>query len=1434
MTSAESGRAAGATLALAVAGTAVAALAQSIIPRSGWGSVACFASAAVLFGWSARRAGDAAELDAAATAPLPRRFLQLCVAGVALCLAASVLVYAQQPASATHLVWTLGLLVLALAAFAAPRGERRLAPMSVRQRVGLAAVLGFAGVVLFCGLPGLPTEMHGDDAEVGLDAIRLLANFNLFDAGWFELPRFHAFPTLLGFEVLGINALGLRATSAALGVAGVALLFAVVRRLWSVELGLLAALLLAGQRFYLHIGRAGYHYIDTPVLSLLVVWLFLQIWQERRLGAAVWCGLGLGLGIQTYYASRLVPLLLILTWCSALWPLVVALRRAPGGGAARLRLAAREQVPGFAVVVLIAIAVAAPTFAYFAHHWGAFWERTRDTSLFTPAARQHLAVGYQTDSFIQILAIQLRAALTLFNATRDTSVQYGLRGAFFEPVSAVLFVLGVGAACARLRERRMRLVLLWTAVPLIAGAALTIDTPFYPRISGLVPFAVLLVCVALDQLRRAVRAAVPGRIGAWTSAALIGAAATLIVATNARTYFIDYAPRYRVAPSVEIANFVRKHGADKTTYMVGGLPAYSILHGTIAFLTYGYATHDIERLDAFLSTHQLDPLKTAFVIMPQGVDLIPQVERAVGRLDLQTHRNARGEVAFLSAVPAAAHDALDSADELKQSAQPGPTLAAVGRGLALLEQAARTVLIGTAALALGLALLAARGWWRGPGVRALREPWRPRLARWRRAWFGPDGHEQRALPPSWMVWAALLAIVALAFALRTYRLTELPAGFFCDEAGNGFNSFCLLHAGRDETGARWPLYIWSFDVSYKNPIFVYSTLLPMSLLGASELAVRLTAALYGTATVLALFFLGRALMGPLTGLAAALLLATLPWHLHFSRIGFELITLPFFFTLGLTCMVRWTQGRRTLAPALVLLGLCLYTYVPAKLFIPLFLAVFAVLYRRELLARWRETLLAAAALALTALPVTIFDIAHHSQAGSYFANTTILARGAQPLGVARRFVKNYRAFFSRTFLFDASNDRILRHSVSDHGELYWCLAPLLGVGVVVAALRRDRAMRLPLVWLGLYPAAAALMNEIPSASRGFIGAPAFALLGAIGAGGLLRLAARVGPRRAGALQGLLIAVGVAVLGTATARYWALYRDEYPLYAAKEYTGFQFGHRQVLDYFRQHYDEYDLLLLSTRRSNQPEVFLRFYDGTQRPLREGEPPPFEHGEKMVASAADAYDYYLPGRRILFAVLPEEVPLFADGKVLERIIAPDGSAAFVLVAATRLKDFVSTWMVGGPYPGDDHSPPPDWNPDAPPPDAGDGVSWRLQNQLFADVLLNDFFSPNAEHTCAWAENFVSSETPRTLRVFAGFDDTGEVFVNGAAVALTPSDNPEQTLIDASSGTLELAAGRNRIAVRSCDDIGDWRFSFRLENLDGSPVEGLTWAYGPRRYPE
>jgi hypothetical protein len=255
------------------------------------------------------------------------------------------------------------------------------------------------------------------------------------------------------------------------------------------------------------------------------------------------------------------------------------------------------------------------------------------------------------------------------------------------------------------------------------------------------------------------------------------------------------------------------------------------------------------------------------------------------------------------------------------------------------------------------------------------------------------------------------------------------------------------------------MYVWSFGVSYKNPVFIYSAMLPMALLGPTELAVRLTAALYGSGTVIALFFLGRALMGSAAGLIAALLLAVCPWHLHFSRIGFELIALPFFFTLATTSLVRWTQGRRTLPQAMVCTASACTPTRRRSCSCPL-----SVRLRRSTAA------LAAApartplppACSSTAAPVVIFDLTHRKEAGAT-GPTRRLARDEPPRRCCT-FAQNYPPLLARvlfrtaTTIIAASAARptlpLLRPAAGDRGGI---------------ALARDRAMRLPLLWLGLYP-----------------------------------------------------------------------------------------------------------------------------------------------------------------------------------------------------------------------------------------------------------------------------------------------------------------------------------------------------------------------------
>ena len=182
------------------------------------------------------------------------------------------------------------------------------------------------------------------------------------------------------------------------------------------------------------------------------------------------------------------------------------------------------------------------------------------------------------------------------------------------------------------------------------------------------------------------------------------------------------------------------------------------------------------------------------------------------------------------------------------------------------------------------------------------------------------------------------------------------------------------------------------------------------------------------------------------------------------------------------------HGRpRWLLAAGPLFALCLYTYGPAKLFVPLFLLGAVLVYARRLWAVRRWVALGLLLAMLTAAPVIVFDFAPSRSLGAVLQpHDDAERRHSRWRENAARVWDQYTRFFSRSFLFERG-DPLLRHAVPGFGELYWCMLPLLGLGRAVVPVAAPSGGKLFLWWLVLYPIAPALMNEAPSASRGIIG-----------------------------------------------------------------------------------------------------------------------------------------------------------------------------------------------------------------------------------------------------------------------------------------------------------------------------------------------------------
>jgi len=674
--------------------------------------------------------------------------------------------------------------------------------------------------------------------------------------------------------------------------------------------------------------------------------------------------------------------------------------------------------------------------------------------------------------------------------------------------------------------------------------------------------------------------------------------------------------------------------------------------------------------------------------------------------------------------------------------------------------------------------------------------------------------------------ASLAVVVLLAAFLRIYDLGDRPAGFYCDEAGLGYNAYTIANYGTDENGRSFPLFFWSFGVSYKNPAFVYAAAIPVKLFGTTEFAVRLTSALFGIGTVIGIFFLGRALMGAWLGLFAALFLAICPWHLHFSRIAFELIAFPFFFTLGLSFFVRFTQGRQTLPLAMFFFGLCFYAYAIANLFVPLFVIGATLLFLPTFFRRFGQSAIALVTLAATVAPVAAFYVERMGTSGSqYFRNTTHLKEGEALSLQLERTWGYYLEFFSPAFLFERG-DPIVRHAVPGFGELYPFFLPLLLVGAAVCLLYPNRRSKLPLLWLALYPLGASLMTEIPSASRGFIGAPAFCLVTAVGAVAILRALGWIGRWRPVSLtlQAAAIGAGLFVLVPQVQAYLHAYFVDYPAQSAPGYGGFQYGYRDVVQYMESKRSEYDLLMLTAVEVNQPQVFPQFYRGVKPNAPSG---------YMILNPAE-FGRYSPDQRILASLRPSDLDLFSDYEIHKEIIAPGGRKEFVIAEIKARKQFLTNWLVLGLFENDnltgidrDSIDITDLRRDRY-QGAFDEVFWRRITPQFVLVDLNQFFTRadprnigNPEHVCAYAALTVHADASKSAFLeISGTDDVAKLWLNGRS--LTPF--PLMLGGGHKSRPIDLHAGDNLLVLKTCENVGGWAFKARITNADGGDLAGIT----------
>ncbi len=180
-------------------------------------------------------------------------------------------------------------------------------------RIALLLILLLAAALRLVGLNNTspPGITHDEVANWLIDRSILAGNHAIYftqayghEAGYHYLQA--------GFvALLGDNVLALRLPSAFLGLLLVAVTYALVRRLFGRDAGVLAAGVTAVLLWPVFFSRLALRAISLPVLSGLSAILWWQAWEHKDASAPLLftaAGLIAGLSFHTYMAARAVPI----------------------------------------------------------------------------------------------------------------------------------------------------------------------------------------------------------------------------------------------------------------------------------------------------------------------------------------------------------------------------------------------------------------------------------------------------------------------------------------------------------------------------------------------------------------------------------------------------------------------------------------------------------------------------------------------------------------------------------------------------------------------------------------------------------------------------------------------------------------------------------------------------------------------------------------------------------------------------------------------------------------------------------------------------------------------------------------------------------------------------------------------------------------------
>lgn len=459
-----------------------------------------------------------------------------------------------------------------------------------------------------------------------------------FSVGWFGHPALFYFIQAGAMAVFGEDLVGMRMLAVMVGALCPPTLYLLGKLGWGRITGFSAGWLLAVSHFHLQYSRMALQNMETVWLVIVAACCIVKLKPGQNEEAAasnrvtflILAGLTVGLNQYFYVGARFA---LILT---APLLLLLLLQR-------RVNF---YQVSVFALVLVI---VLLPQLVFYGQHPENFSVRSQGVNIFSTEniARVLGPEATLQRDWLRLLIKQGQEHWHFWFDGSDTSPFYWAGTPAFDPVTIILFWLGLGIVLLRLRHFPNLVAAAWWGLGTLLAGIFTLNPTWGARLVVIAPSVTLIAGILVQELLTLFLPLWPRRTLKTCAAIFGGLGLVLVFYLNVTTYFVDYALERPGLDLITVAQPMAEH-RDYVSYLLGS--STDVNQGVIRFVARDAEKYNMPPLDQLENTLATVPKGKGllFVAQPPREAELAIIQQRLPHGARQTYYNPRGELSLIT------------------------------------------------------------------------------------------------------------------------------------------------------------------------------------------------------------------------------------------------------------------------------------------------------------------------------------------------------------------------------------------------------------------------------------------------------------------------------------------------------------------------------------------------------------------------------------------------------------------------------------------------------------------------------------------------------------------------------------------------------------------------------------------------------------------